>query len=183
MVSAVPQFRAKGNFMPTPSRTSALLVTAALVAGGTGTATAAQAESSTTLVTAATPVTATSAAAGTPALAAAAATTVKKRKLTRKAKNKSIARPMVRSHGWSTAQFRCLARLWTKESNWNHRAHNRYSGAYGIPQALPGRKMAGAGKDWRTNPKTQIKWGLRYIKQRYGSPCGAWAHFKSHRWY
>lgn len=85
--------------------------------------------------------------------------------------------------GWAKGQFGCLSRLWTRESNWDHRARNRSSGAYGIPQALPGGKMASAGSDWRTNPKTQIKWGLTYIKKRYGSPCGAWAHFQSRGWY
>ncbi|MBF8190414.1 transglycosylase SLT domain-containing protein [Nonomuraea sp. K274] len=98
-------------------------------------------------------------------------------------RNKSIARPMVAERGWTTAQFRCLERLWARESGWNHRAGNRYSGAYGIPQALPAHKMASSGRDWRTNPRTQIKWGLTYIKQRYGQPCRAWAHFQSHHWY
>ncbi|WP_433240176.1 transglycosylase SLT domain-containing protein [Streptosporangium sp. CA-135522] len=97
--------------------------------------------------------------------------------------NKAIAAPMVSARGWTKSQFGCLSLLWTRESNWNHRAHNRYSGAYGIPQALPGGKMASAGRDWRTNPRTQIKWGLSYIKTRYGSPCGAWAHFRSRGWY
>lgn len=97
--------------------------------------------------------------------------------------NRAIAAPMVSARGWSKGQFGCLSRLWTRESNWNHRAHNRFSGAYGIPQALPGGKMASAGHDWRTNPKTQIRWGLGYIKQRYGSPCGAWSHFQSRGWY
>ncbi|NRQ39631.1 transglycosylase SLT domain-containing protein [Nonomuraea sp. NN258] len=97
-------------------------------------------------------------------------------------RNKSIAKPMVAKRGWNIKQFRCLERLWTRESGWNHRAGNR-SGAYGIPQALPGRKMAASGRDWRTNPRTQIAWGLSYIKKRYGSPCRAWAHFQSHHWY
>ncbi|MFG1699351.1 transglycosylase SLT domain-containing protein [Nonomuraea sp. NPDC049309] len=98
-------------------------------------------------------------------------------------KNKSIARAMVAKRGWDTAQFRCLVRLWARESGWNHRAGNRYSGAYGIPQALPGHKMASSGRDWRTNPRTQIRWGLGYIKQRYKTPCRAWSHFQSHHWY
>jgi soluble lytic murein transglycosylase-like protein len=97
-------------------------------------------------------------------------------------RNKSIARPMVAQRGWGGVQFGCLVRLWGRESGWNHRAGNR-SGAYGIPQALPGHKMASSGADWRTNPRTQIKWGLGYIRQRYGSPCRAWAHFQSHHWY
>ncbi|GAA3539691.1 hypothetical protein GCM10022419_019660 [Nonomuraea rosea] len=96
--------------------------------------------------------------------------------------NKAIAKPMVAKRGWNKAQFRCLERLWARESGWNHRAGNG-SGAYGIPQALPGHKMASSGRDWRTNPRTQIAWGLAYIKGRYGSPCRAWAHFQSHHWY
>jgi hypothetical protein len=94
-----------------------------------------------------------------------------------------VAKLMVADHGWKSAQFSCLVKLWDKESGWHHTAHNSSSGAYGIPQSLPGSKMATAGKDWRTNPKTQIRWGLRYIDDRYGSPCGAWAHSKSHGWY
>lgn len=93
------------------------------------------------------------------------------------------AAAMVSRGGWSPRHFHCLDRLWTRESGWNHRAHNRYSGAYGIPQALPGRKMRSAGRDWRTNPRTQIRWGLGYIKHRYGSPCGAWGHVKATGWY
>ncbi|GLW28511.1 lytic transglycosylase domain-containing protein [Actinoplanes regularis] len=73
-------------------------------------------------------------------------------------------------------QFACLNKLWNKESGWNYRAENRSSGAYGIPQSLPGSKMASFGSDWKTNPATQIKWGLDYIKKRYDTPCGAWAH-------
>ncbi|MEV4284269.1 transglycosylase SLT domain-containing protein [Nonomuraea bangladeshensis] len=101
---------------------------------------------------------------------------------TSSSRNKSIAKPMVAARGWNSVQFRCLERLWARESGWNHRAANG-SGAYGIPQALPGVKMSSSGRDWRTNPRTQIKWGLGYIKQRYGTPCGAWGHFLSHNWY
>ncbi|WP_219471756.1 transglycosylase SLT domain-containing protein [Nonomuraea rhizosphaerae] len=97
-------------------------------------------------------------------------------------RNKALAKPMVAKRGWNKTQFRCLERLWTRESGWNHRAGNG-SGAYGIPQALPGHKMASKGRDWRTNPRTQIAWGLAYIKGRYGSPCRAWGHFLSHGWY
>ncbi|OKL50385.1 hypothetical protein BM477_02605 [Boudabousia marimammalium] len=95
----------------------------------------------------------------------------------------AIAQKMVSARGWGDDQFRCLVSLWNRESNWNYRAQNRSSGAYGIPQALPGGKMASAGADWRTNPATQISWGLGYIQGRYGTPCGALAH--SHRvgWY
>lgn len=100
-----------------------------------------------------------------------------------KGRNKEIALDLVVQRAWSFRQFGCLDSLWTRESNWNHRAYNRSSGAYGIPQALPGGKMAGAGWDWRYNPTTQIRWGLKYIKSRYGRPCGAWGHFRSHNWY
>ncbi len=87
-------------------------------------------------------------------------------------------------YGWkSSAQYVCLVNLWTRESHWNYRSHNKSSGAHGIPQALPGSKMRVAGTDWMTNPVTQIRWGLGYIKSRYGSPCGAWSHFRSHNWY
>ncbi|MEP6697941.1 MAG: hypothetical protein ABJA34_13845 [Pseudonocardiales bacterium] len=87
------------------------------------------------------------------------------------------------SYGWTGSQFTCLDRLWTRESAWNYRAQNPYSGAYGIPQALPGSKMASVGSDWATNPVTQIKWGLGYIESRYGSPCSAWGHSQSSGWY
>lgn len=95
----------------------------------------------------------------------------------------ALARIMVADHGWSSGQFSCLKALWTRESGWNYRATNPSSGAYGIVQALPARKMASAGSDWRTNPVTQMKWGLDYIADRYGSPCGAWAHSESTGWY
>lgn len=83
----------------------------------------------------------------------------------------------------SGAQYRCLVLLWERESGWNYRADNPSSDAYGIPQALPGSKMASAGSDWRTNPQTQIRWGVRYIKDRYGTPCAAWAHSEKVNWY
>ncbi|GAA3186356.1 lytic transglycosylase domain-containing protein [Nonomuraea roseoviolacea] len=100
-----------------------------------------------------------------------------------KRRNKVIALDQVVRRSWSYQEFRCLDSLWTRESNWDHRAYNSNSGAYGIPQALPGGKMSGAGADWRSNPATQIRWGLAYIKGRYGRPCGAWGHFQSHNWY
>jgi hypothetical protein len=90
-----------------------------------------------------------------------------------------IALAMLASFGWPASQFRCLQSLWNAESSWNPQASNPYSGAYGIPQALPGSKMASAGPDWQTNPATQIRWGLGYIKAMYGSPCSAWAHQQS----
>jgi hypothetical protein len=96
---------------------------------------------------------------------------------------RSVARGMLAERGWSEDQFSCLDSLWTRESNWNYRAENPSSGAYGIPQALPGDKMASAGADWRTNPATQIEWGLGYISDVYGTPCGAWEHSQSVGWY
>ena len=81
--------------------------------------------------------------------------------------------------GFPISQFGCLNKLWNKESGWNHRAENPSSGAYGIPQSYPGNKMSSAGADWRTNPATQIKWGLGYIKGRYKTPCGAWSRSES----
>ena len=86
-------------------------------------------------------------------------------------------------YGMGDKQFSCLNNLWTKESHWNYKAHNYRSGAHGIPQALPADKMSVVGSDWRTNPVTQIRWGLRYITIRYESPCKAWSHFKSKRYY
>jgi hypothetical protein len=94
-----------------------------------------------------------------------------------------IARAMLGSFGWPRGQFGCLQSLWNAESGWNPRASNPSSGAYGIPQALPGSKMASAGADWQTSPATQIRWGLRYIRQLYGSPCGAWSHEQADGWY
>ncbi|GAA3748714.1 hypothetical protein GCM10022239_25110 [Leifsonia bigeumensis] len=96
---------------------------------------------------------------------------------------KAIAWEMVIDRGWGTAQYDCLVALWQRESNWNVYAHNPSSGAYGIPQALPGIKMASAGADWATNPATQITWGLGYIAARYATPCGAWEHSESKNWY
>ncbi len=95
----------------------------------------------------------------------------------------SIALSMMSSYGWGGDQFSCLVSLWNRESGWNYQAMNASSGAYGIPQALPGNKMASAGADWQTNPATQISWGLGYIQGRYGTPCGAWAHSESVGWY
>ncbi|HXS62620.1 MAG TPA: lytic transglycosylase domain-containing protein [Streptosporangiaceae bacterium] len=94
----------------------------------------------------------------------------------------SIAYKMLPSFGFSTDQFGCLNNIWTRESGWNYLAENA-SGAFGIPQALPGSKMASAGADWATNPATQIKWGLGYIKSVYGTPCDAWGFWQAHSWY
>lgn len=96
---------------------------------------------------------------------------------------KDIAKGMLGDYGWGADQFSCLEPLWEKESGWNPSAKNPSSGAYGIPQSLPGSKMASAGSDWQTNPATQIEWGLGYIEDRYGSPCGAWGHSQSNGWY
>ena len=93
-----------------------------------------------------------------------------------------IAEAMLGSFGWSSSQFSCLDPLWAQESGWSVTAANP-DGAYGIPQALPGSKMASAGPDWQTDAATQIKWGLEYIQATYGSPCGAWAHEQATGWY
>jgi hypothetical protein len=85
--------------------------------------------------------------------------------------------------GFKIDQWPCLDKLWKKESGWNYKAENPSSGAYGVPQALPGSKMASEGDDWRTNPATHIKWGLGYIKGRYDTPCGAWGHSQDTGWY
>jgi hypothetical protein len=96
---------------------------------------------------------------------------------------RSIARSMMSSrYGWTAGQFSCLNSLWNHESGWNVHAANA-SGAYGIPQALPGSKMSTKGADWRDNPATQIAWGLSYVKSTYGTPCGAWSAFQSKGWY
>jgi hypothetical protein len=93
-----------------------------------------------------------------------------------------IAEAMLGSFGWSSSQFSCLDPLWAHESGWSVTAANP-DGAYGIPQALPGSKMASAGPDWQTDAATQIKWGLEYIQATYGSPCSAWAHEQATGWY
>lgn len=80
-------------------------------------------------------------------------------------------------------QYLCLDEVFTHESHWNPFDLNRGSGAYGIPQALPGSKMAWAGADWKTNPLTQVRWGIHYMDVRYGSPCAAWSFWQIHRWY
>lgn len=90
---------------------------------------------------------------------------------------------VIGSYGWSEDDFVALVNLWNKESGWDVYCYNSYSGATGIPQALPGNKMASEGADWATNGETQIRWGLKYIQGRYGSPSGAWGHFLSHNWY
>jgi hypothetical protein len=96
---------------------------------------------------------------------------------------KAIAQAMLPQFGFSSSEFTCLDSLWTKESGWDPHAANPSSGAYGIPQSLPGSKMATAGSDWATNPATQIRWGLGYIRDSYGTPCAAWSHSESYGWY
>jgi hypothetical protein len=97
---------------------------------------------------------------------------------------KAYAQQAIQSRGWNvSSEFPCLDNLWTKESGWRVDALNASSGAYGIPQALPGDKMASAGADWQTNPNTQINWGLDYIQGRYGTPCVAWQHSVDNNWY
>ena len=86
-------------------------------------------------------------------------------------------------YGWGADQFQCLDKLWQKESGWNYQAYNASSGATGIPQSLPGSKMATAGDDWETSAATQIRWGLGYIQSAYGTPCSAWSHSQSVNWY
>ena len=95
----------------------------------------------------------------------------------------AIAKSMLATFGWSASQFSCLEPLWAHESGWNVTATNPSTGAYGIPQAVPGSKMASAGPNWKSDAATQIKWGLTYIKDTYGSPCGAWHHEQADGWY
>jgi hypothetical protein len=89
----------------------------------------------------------------------------------------------IQRFNWGFDQYSCLVTLWNRESNWRINASNAQSGAYGIPQALPGTKMASEGMDWLTNPETQIRWGAKYIKARYGSACGALVHSNNFGWY
>jgi hypothetical protein len=96
---------------------------------------------------------------------------------------RDVARAMLPEFGFSSDQFSCLDSLYVSESDWNVHADNPSSSAYGIPQALPGSKMASAGPDWEDNPATQIRWGLGYIQSRYGTPCAAWSYKQSHNWY
>jgi len=95
---------------------------------------------------------------------------------------RTLGEKLAAVRGWSGVQWTCLDSVWTRESGWGVSAQNA-SGAYGIPQASPGSKMASVGADWRTNPATQIAWGLDYIAEAYGNPCGAWSFWQSHFWY
>ena len=97
---------------------------------------------------------------------------------------KEMARQILKNkYGYGSSQFSCFNNIIMRESMWKINATNPSSGAYGIPQALPGSKMATIASDWRTNPATQIIWGIEYMKDRYGSPCGAWSFKSSHGWY
>ena len=96
---------------------------------------------------------------------------------------RAIARALLAEFGFAADQFGCLDSLWTSESGWRVTADNPSSSAYGIPQALPGSKMSSEGADWATNPVTQIRWGLGYIRDRYGSPCSAWSFKQGRGWY
>ncbi|MBP3816220.1 MAG: hypothetical protein J6H21_05060 [Firmicutes bacterium] len=100
-----------------------------------------------------------------------------------KAEYKRYAYEQFGRYGWSDGDFECLVALWNRESGWNPNSHNSYSGAHGIPQALPASKMAAYGSDYYTNYRPQILWGLQYIASRYGSPSRAWSHFCSTGWY
>ena len=90
---------------------------------------------------------------------------------------------LIEEYGFNERQYDCLNQLWTEESNWNYKSRNKVSGAHGIPQALPASKMNVISTDWRTNPVTQIRWGLRYISLRYETPCKAWSKHKRSNWY
>jgi hypothetical protein len=97
---------------------------------------------------------------------------------------KKVAKAIMNTDfAWGDDQYSCLNKLWSKESHWNYKAHNYRSGAHGIAQALPAVKMEIISSDWRTNPVTQIRWGLHYIDLRYDNPCAAWAKWRSHRYY
>lgn len=97
--------------------------------------------------------------------------------------SKAFARATLAARGMGDGEFQCLNNLWERESNWNYQAANPSSGAYGIPQSLPGTKMATIAPDWQVNPQTQILWGIGYIAERYGSPCNAWGHSEAIGWY
>lgn len=90
---------------------------------------------------------------------------------------------MKKHYGWGAGEYHALVQLWTRESNWDYTATNPTSGAYGIPQSLPAGKMASEGDDWRTNPEPQIRWGLRYIRDTYGSPSATVAFWNANGWY
>lgn len=121
------------------------------------------------------------------AAAAKAAREAKRKALVANAQKdpKAAAKTLLPEYGWGEDQWQCLDKLWEGESNWRHTAENPTSGAYGIPQSLPANKMATVADDYRTNPVTQIKWGMGYIKDVYGTPCKAWGSWnaRSPHWY
>lgn len=96
---------------------------------------------------------------------------------------RTLAKALMPLYGLSASEFGCLDNIWSQESGWNVHADNPTSSAYGIPQALPGSKMSSAGADWQNSAETQIKWGLGYIKNRYGTACSAWSFKQGHGWY
>jgi len=96
---------------------------------------------------------------------------------------KAYAAAQLPAHGWAASEMQCLTKLWTKESDWKTTATNPSSGAYGVVQSLPAEKMASAGADYLTNYRTQINWGLKYVQDRYGSPCGALNFHYANNWY
>lgn len=108
---------------------------------------------------------------------------VQKRKIYNKNTIKSYAHNIVLKYGWTEYDYECLVKLWNRESSWNPYAVNKRTGACGIPQSLPCKKMRSFGKNYKTNYKTQIKWGLNYIKNRYGTPANAWNHSQRKGWY
>lgn len=114
---------------------------------------------------------------------AAEAAEAERQEQLRSADPRQIAQSLMPEYGLSAGEFSCLDQLWQKESEWDATAANPTSSAYGIPQALPGSKMSSAGADWETNPATQIRWGLGYIRDRYGSACSAWSHSQANNWY
>jgi hypothetical protein len=96
---------------------------------------------------------------------------------------RTLAKALMPLYGLASSEFSCVDNIWEHESHWNVHADNPYSSAYGIPQALPGSKMSSAGPDWQNSAETQIRWGLGYIRDRYGSACAAWSYKQSHGWY
>jgi hypothetical protein len=96
---------------------------------------------------------------------------------------RDLARALMPQFGMSSSEFGCLDNIWSQESGWNVHAANPTSSAYGIPQALPGSKMSSAGPNWEDNAETQIRWGLGYIRDRYGSACAAWSYKQGAGWY
>lgn len=162
---------------------TATALTAILAATLTGPATALAASAAPAHPILVAPVAAKAAAESQSAQAATASSHKKKvAKKSGPAKARAIAKAMVKHRGWSTSQYQCLVKLWNRESGWRTTAGGVYR-SYGIPQANPGTKMASAGRGWRTDATTQIRWGLGYIKGRYGTPCGAWGHSQATGWY